>query len=220
MRNIDALFPLNATTSFPRFLRSSSEFFGVRFGTFRRPLVKSVRMPGEGRVGTWLVMMAVSLAAGPLCYDVAAPLLSRNGRPFIAAFELKADRRTDFVWPHPTFAAAGYTRVVLVVDEMPRVRPKGSSGPWAALSAVEHLRINHGRPRKRETIDGKSAIRPHADPRETFVVELDAGRLRLSLLLPDEVEIDAQRQSARITLYEADGDAPEPAWGGSPTHKS
>jgi hypothetical protein len=118
---------------------------------------------------------------------------------FLVAFELRADRREEFVWPHPSFPRAKYASVLLVVDGMPRVRV-GKTGQLQAMTAAHHLKIN-GR-----LLEPKDVVRCLPSGRETtceeLVVGLEAGRLRLSLVLPGDAEIDPHQQRAHIPLYE------------------
>jgi hypothetical protein len=68
------------------------------------------------------------------------------------------------------------------------------------MTAAHHLRIN-GRLLEPKDVVGCSRS-GHESTCEELVVELEAGRLRLSLVLPADAEIDPQQQRAHITLYE------------------
>lgn len=131
----------------------------------------------------------------------------RHERRFIVAFELRADRREEFVWPHPTFPRAPYARVMLAVDEMPRIRSGGPAGQLEALTAAANLRINGRFPKPRPG-DAGSRAASQAAASEEFIVELEAGRLHVSLVLPPGVEVDAQHNRVRITVYEVEPTPP------------
>jgi len=157
----------------------------------------------RGAVGIGLLALGLlPTAAQAPDRSALSARVAGHGR-FIVAFELRADRREEFVWPHPTFPAASYARVLLVADRMPQPRPGGSAGRDQRLSPSRHLRIN-GRLREPRTTPGHPPGPSQENAPAEFVVELDAGRLRLSLVLPPGVEIDARHDSAHITLYEVE----------------
>lgn len=170
--------------------------------------VRKVLEPSRGALAMMILTLGLSHAAAQALDRSSLPSQTGEHRRFIVAFALRADRAEEFVWPHRTFPAAKYARVLLVVDEMPRVRAGGSTGRLEALSATEHLRIN-GRLREPRKAAAQSPATGSEITQEEFVVELSAGRLRLSLLVPRGVELDAQYESARITLYELESPAPQ-----------
>lgn len=126
---------------------------------------------------------------------VAASPPDDRGR-FVVAFELKAGVRQEFVWPLETFPPARQPSVLLVVEEMPRVRSGRHAEP-EPLSAARHLRIN-GRLRQPRRASGRAA----APASDEFVVALTEGRLRLSVSIPDGSEPDERYGMARVALYE------------------
>jgi hypothetical protein len=142
------------------------------------------------------VVVAASQAPGRL--SPAPP--PEPERRFIVAFELRADTRQEFVWPHPTFPGAAYDRVLLAIDEMPRVR--SWDGQFEALRASDHLRINGRFPDTTDT--GRVPAANQQRRSEEFVVKLDAGRLRVSLVLPPRAEIDPRHRRVHITVYEVE----------------
>lgn len=133
------------------------------------------------------------------------PLDAGQRGPFIAAFEWSVARSGDFLWPFESMRPARYDSVRMVVSTMPWVVVDGKKGKRIEpLTASGHLRIN-GRLQK--------PVRPvRPENRQTeqqeFLVKLDRGRLRLTLIVPPGTTLDPEHAFIRIKLYEATKPAP------------
>lgn len=154
--------------------------------------------------GTGALVLAL-LAAGPAQprlpgpdgSDATGQVRPARGR-FIVAFEVRADG-PEFVWPLDTFPPARHGAVLLVVEEMPRVRTAASAAVWV-LPAQRHLLIN-GRLRHPRRL---SPAQERGAGEDEFAVELLEGRLRLSVTLPAGAQPEARHRIARIALYEVE----------------
>ena len=153
---------------------------------------------------------AGAVAIGILAFGLLCPATQSPNRPssashavdrsaFIVAFELDAARREEFVWPYPSFPRAKYASALLVVDDMPRVRVV-STGQFQTMTAARHLKINGRLPEATDVVGCSPSGRETTC--EEIVVKLEAGRLRLSLVIPADLEMDPPQQRAHITLYE------------------
>ena len=111
---------------------------------------------------------------------------------FIVAFELTEENGFSVIWPFESMRPSTYETVIVVVEKMPRVRDDSKGVESELLIASRDLRVN-GRRRKPSRI---------ANRRAYFVVNLDQGRLRLSLSIPAGVSIDPENNTARIKLYQ------------------
>lgn len=112
---------------------------------------------------------------------------------FIVAFELRAEK-SELLWPPPSMQPYPAEQLLLFVERMPRVQnPGGESQP---LSAEKHLRINGSVPRPVKTNSKEGARKQY------FLVNLDKGRLRLSLSLPLGYQLDPQFKTAAIRLFQ------------------
>ncbi|HET9532840.1 MAG TPA: hypothetical protein VFQ92_20970 [Blastocatellia bacterium] len=113
---------------------------------------------------------------------------------FIVAFELCEENGFNFTWPFEPMRPAPYEKVLMVVEKMPRVQVEKNGGESEPLVASHHLKIN-GRRQKPYRITNKHTY---------FLVNLNQGRLRLSLSIPPGFTLDRQHKTASIKLYEFD----------------
>jgi len=133
-----------------------------------------------------------------LCHSLSHQEDKGKARRFIVGFELSAEKGLSLVWPLPAMPPSGYKSILMVVETMPRIyRQGGQSEPCDYLSAHRHLSVNG-----RTLPAGKkppSAV--PSDPQE-FLLELQDGRLRLTLTIPSGWGIDPQHNAAVIKLFE------------------
>lgn len=115
---------------------------------------------------------------------------------FIVAFELRPEKG-ELLWPPTTIQPYPADQLLLLVERMPRVREaQNSSGESQPLAAEKHLRINGSVP-KPVKANSKGGAR-----KQYFLVNLDQGRLRLSLFLPPGSQLDPQFKTAAVRLFQ------------------
>ena len=155
------------------------------------------------------LMLVIFAAATTPAQSALEPLDAGPRGPFIAAFEWSVARRGDFLWPFESMRPAKYGSVRMVVSTMPCVVVDGKKGKRTEpLTASGHLRIN-GRLQK-----PVRPVRPENKQTEQqeFLVRLDQGRLRLTLIVPPGTTLDPEHAFIRIKLYEATKPAPTLNW--------
>lgn len=107
---------------------------------------------------------------------------------FIVAFELTPQGGYRFTWPYPAMPPAPYDEVLMVVERMPRVIHKPGKKP-APLRPLAHLQVN-----------GRSPAPTRK--KKAFLVQLDEGRIRFAIAVPEGVELATPPGTAKIKLYQ------------------
>lgn len=126
---------------------------------------------------------------------------TRKGR-FIAAFDWLVDRSPEFVWPFDSMPSAPYDSVRMVVERMPRVvDEKRKAKISEPLIASRHLKINGQLQKPVRLVRG--ALDGRLSEQQEFLVKLDRGRLRLTLISLPGKTLDPGHRVIRVKLFEA-----------------
>lgn len=133
----------------------------------------------------------------------SAPTDSTEARGrFIAAFDWLVERSPEFVWPFESMRPASYDSVLMVVERMPRVVDgKSKAQKSEPLIASRHLKINGRLQKPVRSVRGPVGGRQ--SEQQEFLVKLEQGRLRLTLMSLPGKTFDPEHRLIRVKLFEA-----------------